>query len=102
MTTETGLAPATPPAPEAVAGIPVRTVPSGTMLAEAEAAMQKYEARYEMSSEKMATLLELDAINPTAEVLKWYATYQGAKLLRARTRTTGSRGTTTESSTNCA
>ena len=98
MTTETGLAPATPPASEAVAGIPVRTVPSGTMLAEAEASMQKYEARYEMSSEKMATLLELDAINPTAEVLKWYATYQGAKLLRARTRTTGTLGTTTKAS----
>ena len=47
--------------------------------------MREYEVRYEMSSEKMATLLELDAINPTAEVLRWYSAYQGAKLLRAKT-----------------
>ena len=101
MTTETAAAPPAPPAPEAVAGIPVRYLSSGEMLAEVETELRLYEVRYEMPSEKMATLLELDAIRPTAEVLKWYATYQGAKLLRARTRTTGSRGTTTESSTNC-
>ena len=83
MTTETGLAPATPPIP--AAGIPVRYLSNGEMLAEVEAELRQYEVRYEMPSEKMATLLELDAINPTAEVLKWYATYQGAKLLRART-----------------
>ena len=68
--------------------IPVRVVPAGTMLAEAEAELRQYEVRYEMSSEKMATLLELDAIKPTAEVLEWYCTYQGAKLLRAKTPTT--------------
>ena len=67
--------------------IPVRVVPPGTMLAEAEAELRQYEVRYEMSSEKMATLLELDAIKPTAEVLEWYCTYQGAKLLRAKTPT---------------
>ncbi len=49
--------------------IRVRVLPSGTMLAEVEAKLQEYEIRYEMSSEKMATLLELDAIGPTAEVL---------------------------------
>ena len=67
---------------EPATGIPVRVVPPGTMLAEAEGKMREYEVRYEMSSEKMATLLELDAINPTAEVLRWYSAYQGAKLLR--------------------
>ena len=97
MTTETGLAPATPPTP--AAGIPVRYLSNGEMLAEVEAELRQYEVRYEMPSEKMATLLELDAINPTAEVLKWYTTYQGAKLLRARTPTTGTPGTTTKAST---
>ena len=97
MTTETAVAPATPPAP--AAGIPVRYLSNGEMLAEVEAELRQYEVRYEMPSEKMATLLELDAINPTAEVLKWYATYQGAKLLRARTPTTGTPGTTTKAST---
>ena len=79
--------------------IPVRVVPPGTMLKEAEEELRKYEIRYEMSSEKMATLLSLDAIRPTAEVLRWYSTYQGAKLLRAKTPTTGTPGTTTKPST---
>ena len=74
--------------------IRVDTVPPGTMLAEAESDLRKYEQRYEMSSEKMATLLEADAIRPTAEVIKWYSTFQGAKLLRGTTRTTGTLGTT--------
>ena len=81
-------------------GIPVRTVPKDAMLAEVETRLRKYEKRYEMSSEKMAALLELDAIRPTAEVLRWYSAYQGAKLLRAKTPTTGIPGTTTEASTN--
>ena len=81
------------------ASIPGRNVPAGTMLAEAERKMRKYEARYEMSSEKMATLLELDAIDATAEVLRWYSAYQGAKLLRAKTPMTGTPGTTTKPST---
>ena len=79
--------------------IPVRVVPPGTMLAEVEAKLRKYEVRYEMSSEKMATLLALDAIKPTAEVLRWYSTYQGAKLLRAKTPTPGTPGATTKAST---
>ena len=101
MTTETGVAPAAPPAPDPApaAGIPVRYLSSGEMLAEVEAELRKYEVRYEMSSEKMATLLELDAIKATAEVIKWYASYQGAKLLRAKTPTTGTPGTTTKAST---
>ena len=89
----------TTPKTEPTAGIPVRVVPPGTMLAEAERKMREYEVRYEMSSEKMATLLELDAINPTAEVLEWYATYYEALSLRKTTPTTGTPGTTTEPST---
>ena len=80
--------------------ITVRQVPTGTMLAEVEEKLRQYEIRYEMTSEKMATLLELDAIRPTAEVLRWYSAYQGALSLRKKTPTTGTPGTTTEPSTN--
>ena len=80
-------------------GIKIRRVPPGTMLAEAERKMRKFEVRYEMSSEDMATLLELDAIKPTAEVLEWYATYYEARSLRKTTPTTGTPGTTTKPST---
>ena len=79
--------------------IPVRVIPHEQMLAERESELRTYEIRYEMSSEKMATLLGLDAIKPTAEVLRWYSTYQGAKLLRAKTPTTGTPATTTKAST---
>lgn len=79
--------------------IPVHKVPAGTMLAELDKKMRKYERRYEMSSDKMAALLEMDAIRPTAEVLRWYSAYQGAKSLREKTHTTGTAGTTTGPST---
>lgn len=81
-----------------IEGIPIETLPRGTLLSETEARLNEYEHRYEMSSDKMATLLELDALRPTAEVLRWYSAYQGAKLLRAQTPTTGILGTTTEAS----
>ena len=80
-------------------GIPVRYLAPGEMLAELEAELRQYEIRYEMSSEKMAKLLELDAIRPTAEVLEWYAIYYGALSVRAKTPTTGTAGTTTKTST---
>ncbi len=83
-------------------GIPVRRISSAELLSEMESKLRKYERRYEMSSEKMAALLELDAIRPTAEVLKWYARYQGALSLRKKTPTTGTPGTTTAASTNAA
>ena len=79
-------------------GIPVRKLPPGTMLKEIESELKVYERRYEMSSEKMATLMELDAISPTAEVLDWYHSFYEAKLLREATPTTGTPGTTTERS----
>lgn len=59
------------------------------MLSEEEAEIRKYEIRYEMSSEKMAKLLSLDAINPTAEVLQWYSAYSAVRRLRATTPTDG-------------
>ena len=75
---------------------PVIHMPArGRCSRDAEEKLRVYEVRYEMSSEKMATLLELDAIRPTAEVLFWYATYQGARLLREKTPTTGTPGITT-------
>ncbi len=79
--------------------IPVRYLSREEALAETEAKLRVYEHRYEMSSEKMATLLELDAIRPTAEVLIWYADYQGLLLMRKKTPTTGTPGTTTAPST---
>ena len=79
--------------------IPVHKVPAGTMLAELDEKLRDYEFRHEMSSETMATLLEADAIRPTVEVLRWYSAYQGAKLLREKTPTTGIAGTTTGPST---
>ena len=54
------------------------------MLAELDQKMRKYELRYEMSSDKMAALLEMDAIRPTAEVLRWYSAEQGAKSIREK------------------
>ena len=70
-----------------ISRIPVHKVPAGTMLAELDQKMRKYERRYEMSSDKMAALLEMDAIRPTAEVLRWYSAYQGAKSIREKTPT---------------
>ena len=89
----------TPAVSKTATGIPVRYLAPGEMLAELESELRTYEIRYEMPSKKMATLLELDAIRPTAEVLEWYAIYYGALSLRGKTPTTGTAGTTTEAST---
>ena len=67
----------------------VRHMSGRKMLAEEEAVIRKYEIRYEMSSEKMAQLLSLDAINPTAEILMWYSAYSAVRKLRAATPTDG-------------
>ena len=75
--------------------IPVRYLSDEEALAEIGEKLSVYEHRYEMSSDKMAKLLELDAIRPTAEVLKWYATYQGLLSIRRTTPTTGTPGTIT-------
>ncbi len=78
--------------------IPVRVVPREQILKARQGELRKYERRYEMSSEKMATLLELDAIRPTAEVLRWYQIYYAVRSLLEKTPTTGTHGTTTETS----
>ena len=77
----------------------VKVVPRAQMLEERQAKLRKFERRYEMSSEKMAKLLELDAIRPTAEVLEWYQDYYGVQSLLGKTPTIGTPGTTTEPST---
>ena len=64
--------------------IPVHKVPAGTMLAELDQKMRKYELRYEMSSDKMAALLEMDAIR----FLRWYSLSR-SQMIREKTRTTG-------------
>ena len=79
--------------------IPVRVVPKGTMLKERQSQLREYEIRYEMSSEKMATLLSLDAIRPTTEVLRWYSTYCAVRSLMEKTPTTGTPGIITKPST---
>ena len=79
--------------------IPVRYLSDAEMSAETEAKLGEYEHRYEMPSETMASLLEMDAIRPTAEVLKWYVAYQGLLSIRKTTPTTGTLGTTTSTST---
>ena len=79
--------------------IPVERLSKEAMRERREVRLQEYERRYEMSSEKMAALLEMDAIRPTAEVIKWYAVYQGELYARRGTPTTGTLGTTTAPST---
>ncbi len=42
--------------------IPVRVLPREQIVKERQEQLREYELRYEMSSEKMATLVELDAM----------------------------------------
>ena len=79
--------------------IPVRVLPREQIIKERQEQLRKYELRYEMSSEKMATLVELDAMRQTAEVIRWYQTYYAVKSLLETTPTTRTLGTTTEPST---
>ena len=79
--------------------IPARVLPREQIIKERQEQLRKYELRYEMSSEKMATLVELDAMRQTAEVIRWYQTYYAVKSLLETTPTTGTLGITTEPST---
>ena len=79
--------------------IPVRVLPREQIIKERQEQLREYELRYEMSSEKMATLVELDAMRQTAEVIRWYQTYYAVKSLLETTPTTGTPGITTEPST---
>ena len=78
-------------------GTPVRVVPREQILKERQRELREYERRYEMSSQRMAALMEMDAIRPTAEAIRWYQIYYAVRsLLEEGTPTTGIRGTTTE------
>ena len=74
---------------------PVRVVPKEQILAEWQDEIRTYELRYEMSSEKMAALVDMDAIPQTSEVIRWYQTYYALKYHSEKTPTTGTPGTTT-------
>ena len=82
--------------------IPVRVLPREKIIEERQAKLKKYELRYEMSSEKMAALVELGAMRQTAEVIRWYQTYYAVKSYLETTPTTGTPGTTTGPSTTSA
>ena len=90
MTTTTKTEPAT--------GIPVRKVSRAEMMAELQAEIADYEQRYEMLSERMATLVEWGEMKETAEVLEWCFAYRVLESLQEQTLTDGNRGTTTEPS----
>ena len=79
--------------------IPVRVLPREQIVKERQEQLREYELRYEMSSEKMATLVELDAMRQTAEVIRWYQTYHAVKSLLETTPTTRTLGITTKPST---
>ena len=79
--------------------IPVRVLPREEIIKERQDRLRKYELRYEMSSEKMAALVDLGAMRQTAEVIRWYQTYYAVKSYFEETPTTGTPGITTEQST---
>ena len=79
--------------------IPVRVLPREQIIEEWQAEIRTYELRYEMSSEEMVALVDLDAMRQTSEVIQWYHTYFALKSLPEMTPTTGIPGTTTGQST---
>ena len=79
--------------------IPVRVLPKEEIIKERQAKLWKYEHRYEMSSEKMAALVEQGAMRETGEVIRWYQTYYAVKSYLEETPTTGTPETTTKLST---
>ena len=81
---------------------PVRVLPREQIIRERQQELRVFEKRYEMSSKKMAALVELDAINQTAEVIQWYHTYYAVKSYLEETPMTGTPGTTTAPSTTSA
>ena len=62
-------------------GIPYRVAPRAVLIAEKERQLREYEQIYELSSEKMADLVDRDAIVPSIEVIKWYHIYDGLQFL---------------------
>ena len=79
--------------------IPFQIAPRRQLIEENRRVLREYEQRYEMSSARMAQLVDQDAITPDTEVIKWYHIYDELQFLLATTPTTGIRGTTTETFT---
>ena len=77
-------------------GIPYRVAPRAVLMAEKERQLREYEQIYELSSEKMAYLVDNDKVKPSIEVIKWYHIYDGLQFLLETTPTAGTRGTTTK------
>ena len=77
-------------------GIPYRVAPRAVLIAEKERQIQEYEQIYELSSEKMADLVDNDKVKPSVEVIKWYHIYDGLQFLLETTPTAGTRGTITK------
>ena len=76
--------------------IPVRVAPREVFIAEKRAMVAEYEQIYELSSEKMAYLVDNDKVKPCIEVIKWYHIYDGLQFFLETTPTAGTRGTTTK------
>ena len=81
---------------ESATGIPYRVAPRAVLIAEKERQIQEYEQIYELSSEKMADLVDNDKVKPSVEVIKWYYIYDGLQFLLETTPTAGTRGTITK------
>lgn len=56
--------------------------------------IRKYERRYEVTSEEMATRLRSGCVHDTAEIIEWMQAYHVLQYLRSRTPTTGIHGIT--------
>ncbi|MYC33071.1 MAG: hypothetical protein F4X64_07835 [Chloroflexi bacterium] len=78
------------------AGIPVHYYTRSERLVECRKELKEYEQRYELSSEKMAYLVDNDKVKPGIEIIKWYHLYDELEFLLEMTPTTGIRGTTTK------
>ena len=85
--------------PTTATGTPHRVAPREVFITEKRAIVEKYEQRYKMSSEEMASKIDNDEIVPTIEMIKWYHAYNGLKFFLEMTPTTGTPGTTTETFT---
>ena len=87
---------------QTVAGLPVQHLSLANLselIASNRRKIEEYEQRYELASARMAELIDRDAIVPSIEVINWYHTYAELKFLLETTRTTGTPGTTTSTST---
>ncbi len=59
----------------------VRVLRQEQIIRERQEELRVFEMRYEMPSEKMATLVQLEAIRQASEVVQWNDTYYALKSL---------------------